>query len=214
MKTRKFFLIVFRFFLLLLVPAYARAQTVRIANLKAEGDGCRNGRVTAITAPDGSSFSLLFDEFSVEAGGVVNKAVASRSCRVRFDVQVPVKKKLKVLRLDYRGFASLPKGAKAYVNTAHGMQAVGRNPVRTQARSEIGGAAEKEFLFTQKVDSTSEIDCGKKGAFDLDVKLGVEAYQLVGRAAMIPIKGSAVAFLDSIDGGASVTYLLQLKSCD
>jgi hypothetical protein len=31
---------------------------------------------------------------------------------------------------------------------------------------------------------------------------------------MIPIKGSAVAFLDSIDGGASVTYLLQLKSCD
>ncbi|DAZ92825.1 TPA: hypothetical protein N0F65_009182 [Lagenidium giganteum] len=71
-------------------------------------NGC--GKVNVVLTPDGSTFSLLMNDFTATTD---NKFVR-KSCDVTVPVDVVPGISIGVFRFDYRGYASVPNVPKAY----------------------------------------------------------------------------------------------------
>ena len=72
------------------------------------GTGCPSGTASVTLSPDASSLSLLFDTYTVEAGGNTGKRVDRKGCNIAIPVHVPQGYSVSVFQVDYRGFNSLP----------------------------------------------------------------------------------------------------------
>lgn len=78
-----------------------------------KGNGCPDGTVSVTLSPDHQALSLIFDQYSAQAGQLVESKRVTTSCLVKIPIQLPRGYFLVVSRVDYRGFHSLPSGAKS-----------------------------------------------------------------------------------------------------
>ncbi|WP_413289022.1 DUF4360 domain-containing protein [Bdellovibrio sp. HCB337] len=84
---------------------------VQIQQIQARGNGCPDGSYAATIAPDGQSFSLLFDQYIAES--TPQMTLDRKTCQMRIDFAVPTGWQYAVISADYRGFASVEAGAVA-----------------------------------------------------------------------------------------------------
>src|SRR4051794_8493406 len=69
-------------------------------------NGCPDGTSRVVMSPDGQSMTVLFDVFSVSAGGPTGRIADSKFCNVQIPLTVPAGSRLGVYRIDYRGYAN------------------------------------------------------------------------------------------------------------
>src|SRR3954468_8775829 len=74
------------------------------------GTGCPAGSASAVLSPDGKSLSILFDQYTVQAGGTTGQQFDRKACSVAIPVHVPQGYAVSILQIDYRGFNALPVG--------------------------------------------------------------------------------------------------------
>lgn len=81
------------------------------------GSGCPEATMSSALTQNGAALSLLFDNFvvSADAGAPVGRKI----CEVDIPVQVPSGIKASFIGVDYRGFNSLPAGARADFSVAY-----------------------------------------------------------------------------------------------
>lgn len=135
-------------------------------------NGCAPGTFSIISSPDGRAASVLFDDFSVTAGG------GSGSARSICNLQVPVKLPtgaVGVYKVDYRGFAFLSTQQSSELIVKH---ALGSD------RSVIEGPFDGDLSFTDTIGG------GLSGTIDSEIVLEVRS------AAELE---EALALLDSVD---------------
>jgi len=135
-------------------------------------NGCAPGTFSIINSPDGRAASVLFDDFSVTAGG------GSGNARSICNLQVPVKLPagaVGVYKVDYRGFAFLSTKQSSELIVKH---ALGSD------RSAFDGPFDGDINFTDTIGG------GLSGTLDSEVIL-----QLKSAANL----DEALALLDSID---------------
>ncbi len=114
--------------LLLMGFSAANAQSVVInGEPTASGAGCPPGSVAAVVAADGSAISLLFSDFVITRPAKVFNP-AYRSCSFSIPISVPAGYVLQATRIDYRGFAVVPKFGFVQITTSNlnGFPRVGR----------------------------------------------------------------------------------------
>jgi hypothetical protein len=102
---------------LLLSSLASEAQLVnklKLDNVSYKGAGCPQGSVQVSISPDQGALSFLFDQYSVM---VPREGRVSGNCNLRFQMTPPYGYQLKVLKIDYRGFAALSAGAKARLHS-------------------------------------------------------------------------------------------------
>jgi Domain of unknown function (DUF4360) len=73
------------------------------------GSGCPSGSVKVIQADDGSTISVLFSEFEAVASGATTRD--RRSCNMAVPVTVAPGFSCGIFKVDYRGFADVPRGS-------------------------------------------------------------------------------------------------------
>jgi hypothetical protein len=78
------------------------------------GTGCPANSASVTLSPDQSSLSILFDQYVVEAGN--GRQFDRKSCNIAIPVRVPQGYSISVFQVDYRGFNSLPAGARSTFN--------------------------------------------------------------------------------------------------
>src|SRR5688572_13248934 len=83
------------------------------------GNGCPQGTVSATLTDNASTLSVLFDDYIVESGGSTGQRLARKTCNVSIPVRVPQGLSLSVIKVDYRGFNSLPRGASSTFNVEY-----------------------------------------------------------------------------------------------
>jgi len=163
------------------------------------GNGCQSGTARAVVLEDGSTVSILFDEFFVTGRRGGNSwDQMKRFCQFRIPVSIPPGFNLEATSINYRGFADLPKNAKAFVITtgpvanAMGLS-VGEQPIRTEIRNTTGN-----YSIVQPLLQNFKNKCRPTQMIEFNTIV-----QLFGPAPKIPLWLSADAqiTIDSADIG-------------
>lgn len=167
------------------------------------GNGCPQGSASAILSPDQKSLSILFDEYYVEAGGGKNsKKLARKSCNVAIPVHVPQGFSVSIVDVDYRGYLSLPRGARATFSAEY-FFAGRRGP---KLRESFRGEMDDEYMIEDKLGLAALVwsNCGA------DVNLRVNTSLMVRTNRQ---KQEALGTVDSADFSAGLVYHLKWKRC-
>lgn len=166
------------------------------------GNGCPRGSASASLSPDRKSLSILFDQYIAEAGEYAGKRVDRKSCNLSIPVRVPQGYSLSIIKVDYRGFVSVPRGGRAQFNAEY-FFAGARGPKRVAT---FRGPTDEEYAITDPLLAEAVVwtPCGA------DTNLRVNS-------SMMAVAGNrgedTLATVDSADVNAGVVYHLQWRRC-
>ena len=189
------------FAILALAASTAHADDIALGVPGYGGTGCPDGSVSATLSPDAKSLSLIFDTYSVEAGGDTGKKFDRKSCNVAIPVHVPQGDSVSILAIDYRGYNNIPAGASSQFNVEY-FFAGSRGPT---FKKSFNGPKDEDYLIQNQLTAESIIwsRCGE------DVNLRTNSSIKVTTAG----NKQAQATVDSQDVNAAIIYLFQWKKC-
>lgn len=97
----------------------AMADTMVLGQPAYGGNGCPTGTVSAVLSPDQKSLSVIFDQYTAEAGRSSGKSLDRKACNVAIPVHIPQGYSVGIFKVDYRGYASIPSGARGNFTTEY-----------------------------------------------------------------------------------------------
>ena len=177
-------------------------DTLLIGNPSYGGAGCPAGSASVTLSPDQKSLSILFDQFTVEAGGMTGKRVDRKACNIAIPVHVPQGLSISIIAIDYRGFNSLPSGAQSQFNVEY-FFAGGMGP---RFSKRFIGSLNEDFLVNNTLIATGLVwsACGA------DVNLRTNTSMMVQSNRY---GEQALSSVDSMDLQAGVIYQIQWRKC-
>lgn len=166
------------------------------------GSGCPQGTASATLSPDRTALSILFDEYSVEAGAINNRTFQRKSCNIAIPVKVPQGFSVSIFKTDYRGFAEVPYGGYGRLNVEYFF--AGRRGPRFRKR--FYGGYNGDYLFRNKVRAYAMIwsPCGK------DVILRTNSNIMIRTNRSMD---DALATVDSVDVESGIIYHIRWRRC-
>ena len=175
-----------------------------------QGNGCPDGTVGAALTPDNKTLSLLFDNYVVLAGQSVGVKRSVKNCTLFIPVNVPAGFQFTVVKLDYRGFNSIPKnGRTRYVSIYSFLDGQNGKDVsrRVRRRTDFRGPLQENYIISSDVASKPIWSpCGSK------VQLRVDTRAV---AVSNGKNEDVMATIDSIDSavGTSAEYHFLWREC-
>lgn len=174
------------------------------------GTGCPEGTIGASMSPDAKTISLLFDNYIAEAGQSSGVKRDIKNCSVQLPIEVPAGYQMTIVKLDYRGFNSIPDGGRARYVTMYSF-------FDGQTNKQIGKRIRRNYIFNGPLEEDYTISsdvsnkpvwsaCGKSLTFRLDTRA----------IAVTNEEGEdVVATIDSVDAsvGTAVEYHLSWREC-
>ena len=96
----------------LTVPNVA-APAAKMVNdvVTVNGTGCPSGSVAIAISPDNTAFTVTYSKYSAQVGVGAKSSDLRKNCQLNLNVHVPAGYTYAVDSTQYRGFASLVKGA-------------------------------------------------------------------------------------------------------
>lgn len=172
------------------------------------GTGCPQGSVSATLSPNGTSLSLLFDAYVTEAGGTTGQLRTAKNCQINIPFTVPPGYAVQVVKMDYRGFVSVPNGARSTFGAGFRFLEIngrGTNSRRVLRASVLTGPRQENFVLSSIVRGPEFSPCGRSFVLAAESMLNVQS----NRAGE-----SAVSTIDSLDATQTpMIYSLRWKRC-
>jgi hypothetical protein len=177
-------------------------QGVRMSEPSFSGTGCNNRNSSATLSSDGQVLSVLFDEYSAEAGGDLRRPIDRKGCNVSIPIEVPSGYSVAVMQVDYRGFNSLPAGAQSQftVDYFFGGRVGPRNT------HNFRGPLESDFISKNNIVIPSRIwsPCGRPMLLRAHSAIQVRSNTR---------REQAMTIIDSMDMRGVLTFHLEWKRC-
>jgi hypothetical protein len=184
-----------------LFASNANAQAgITLGNPGYGGTGCPANSASVSLSPDQSALSILFDQYVVEAGN--GRTMDRKSCNIAIPVHVPQGYSISVFQVDYRGFNSLPAGARSMFNVEYFF--AGSRGVR-QTKSFFGPAAD---LYELTDNLTAEAVVWSACGADTNLRVNTSMLVQTNRA-----RQQAMATVDSADVTAGLVYHVSWRRC-
>lgn len=177
-------------------------NTVSIKSIAYAGSGCPAGTVSESLAPDAKAFTLLFDSYVAEAGRGIPLRESRKNCQLAVDLRFPQGWSFTIVDVDYRGYASIDRGATGMQKTNYYFQGQRMGPsLQTTLRGPFND--DYHIRDTLGVDAVVYSPCGLTRALNLNTQVRVQA------------RGSSQAFMtiDSIDGELTHIYGIKWRRC-
>ena len=172
-----------------------------------EVNGCPVGSYSIVISPDGTSLSLLFDQFTLESGAVSDSPRSKKVCRISAPLNLPANHSFGVYKVDYRGFAKLFAKQETNLEVQYFLGPQGSEHGRVFKRK-IKGPREGDYLFTETIGAgqMKRVGCGTAAVLNLGITLSLDGVQQAG---------TSMSSLDTTDAarGGSLVYHLDLKKC-
>ena len=192
---------------LMIKSIFACALLASLPALAQEANGCPKGSYSIITSPDGTTLSILFDQFTVESSSTSASGKPRKVCRISSPLNLPANYSIGVYKVDYRGFAKLAarQGAQLDVQYFLGPRDNERGRV---FKRKIKGPREDDFSFTETIGAgqMKRVGCGTAAVLNVGITLSLDGDLRTGEA---------MASLDTTDAapGGALVYHLNLKKC-
>ena len=180
----------------------ATGSDLRLGMPSYAGTGCPSGSASATLSPDGSALSVLFDQFTAEAGGTTGRSMDRKSCDVAIPVQIPQGLSISLYKVDYRGFTGIPVGGSASFNVEYFFAGT-RGPV---FQRDFGAGSSDYFIPNQLQGvAVAWSKCGEQ----VNLRTNISMVARTNGASE-----QTLATVDSQDIKAGLVYALQWRSCD
>lgn len=178
------------------------------------GNGCPEGTMQAVFAPDNLSFSILFDKFVAEVSGQEQGRGGRRdvmSCDINLPLTIPEGMQMEITRVDYRGFVGIPQGARANLSAVlNFMERRGGDRSRINVRYNFAGPLAENY----EISSGALNDDGQSQATELSPCGGEVQLRIRNQLQIVaPPRQQASLTLDSIDGSANAVYYVNWRAC-
>ncbi len=186
---------------LLTASLQASAQQIQLGYPTTGGTGCPAGSAQANLTPDGSSLSIIFDQFVTEAGPASGRTLDRKNCQIAIPVVVPGGYSVSLFAADYRGFVSLPQGATARMTVDYFFA----NAPGARFARDFRGRQDSDYLINHNLEAEALVwsPCGAQ------TQLRVNASMMVRNTSY----QDAMATVDSADINAGIVYHVRLRRC-
>lgn len=164
------------------------------------GTGCPANSASVTLSPDQSSLSILFDQYVVEAGN--GRQFDRKSCNIAIPVRVPQGYSISVFQVDYRGFNSLPAGARSTFNVDYFF--AGSRGVR-QSKTFWGPSAN---LYELTDHLTAEAVVWSACGAETNLRVNTNMFVQTNRKGEL-----AMSTVDSADVTSGLVYHISWRRC-
>jgi hypothetical protein len=166
------------------------------------GTGCPAGSASVSLSPGEDAISILFDQYTTEAGGATMRRVDRKNCSISVPVTIPQGYSVSVIQTDFRGFNLVPSGGSNRMDTEYfwaGMR--GPRYVRV-----FNGPQNADYTETNGVMAASLIwsPCGAS------INLRVNSSIMTQTNAR---NEQAMMTVDSADISSGLIYHIQWRQC-
>jgi hypothetical protein len=175
------------------------------------GNGCPEGSMRVVFAPDLLAFTIIFDQFvaQIDDGRIRRDAM---TCNAVIPVTLPDGMQMEITRVDFRGFVALPDRAQAALSSTFNFRGRGGDRDRIVMHYDFQGPLMEDYeISSDTVESDgraadSEVSpCG--GSVDLKVNTRLQLKSSTrGEQASITV--------DSIDGSSHAVYYVNWRRCN
>lgn len=212
--------LLFTFGLLLSQVAFSQ---INFNNVTYTGTGCPQGTVSTAVSPDGSSLSILFDEFRAEVPQMSNRTpgLDQKACALSFTATLPpgmMADKLEIT-MQARGATILDQGVEGYFASVlvgyNGLARSRGTPTMIavkQWRTRRGGAPVDES-WTESPKPVVQLQSACSGAQGKDIRFDLKNHI----TAEIPngdVNKHGMITVDSNDVGGFLKFTLRTKPCN
>ncbi|MGP4013134.1 DUF4360 domain-containing protein [Streptomyces sp. 4N124] len=176
---------------------------IKIATVN--GSGCPLGTAAVAVSPDNTAFTVTYSDYLAKVGGNADPTAFRKNCQLNLIVHVPGGFTYGIASADYRGFASLQRGATGMQKASYYFQGSSNTASKTHTFSGLyndNWQATDETEYAQIVWSP----CGVERNFNINTELRVSA------GTSTPGSSSFMT-MDSTDGNISTTYHMAWKEC-
>lgn len=172
------------------------------------GNGCPQGTMRAVFAPDYLSFTLLFDGFVAEVSE--GKRVDVMNCTIVLPLRLPGNMQMEVTRVDFRGFVGLPASGNAVLHSVFNFRGVRGDKDRMNLRYRFQGPLSEDYQLSSDVLSPN-------GTPDTEVSpCGGQVHLRISNQVRIMSRNpneTAMVTLDSLDGTNNAVYYVNWRRC-
>ncbi|RFS81968.1 DUF4360 domain-containing protein [Actinomadura spongiicola] len=169
------------------------------------GSGCPIGTAAVALSESNDSFTVTYGDYLARVGGKSKVTDERKNCQINLRVHVPHGYQYAISSVDYRGYASLQEGARAFPRASYYFQ--GRMEGRAWEVS-LEGPFERSWHIRDLVNNTELMwsPCGEQRNFNINTQLLLD----LGTSDK-----SEVSFIsmDSTDGNLKTTYHYDWKRC-
>jgi hypothetical protein len=182
------------------------ADKIVIDLVTVNGSGCPEGTAAVAVSPDNTAFTVTYSNYLAQVGVGSVPTDFRKNCQLNLIVHVPQGFTYAVQSTDYRGFASLEKGATAVERAGYYFQG---SPTTTYASHTFTGP----FLDDWTATDTAEIGelifapCGALRNFNINTELRVNA------GTSNTKKTTSFVTMDSTDSEISTVYHFAWARC-
>ncbi|MFN7454159.1 MAG: DUF4360 domain-containing protein [Pseudobdellovibrionaceae bacterium] len=187
----------------LLVMTTAAEAQLRLGEPAYGGSGCPAGSAAVTVSPDEQAISVLFDQYTVEAGRTTGRRLDRKNCNLTIPVQVPQGYSVSVFQVDYRGYLAVPRGGMARFDAEY-FWAGSRGP---RLSRQFNGPTNDLFTLTDELLARTLVwtRCGESVNLRVNTSILVQANSNMDQT---------LGQVDSADVSSGVIYHLQWKRCN
>jgi hypothetical protein len=170
------------------------------------GSGCPAGTAAVAVSPDNKAFTVTYSQYTAQVGVGAGPTDFRKNCQLNLRVNVPSGFTYGIASTDYRGFASLERGATAMQKASYYFQGMSQTvPMQHDYR----GPLSDNWQATDTTDVAAIVyhPCGEKRNFNINTELRVNA------GTSDPKKTTSFISMDSTDGSIETTYHFAWKTC-
>ncbi|MER6997570.1 DUF4360 domain-containing protein [Streptomyces sp. NPDC000410] len=169
------------------------------------GSGCPAGTAAVAVAPDNTAFTVTYSDYLARVGQGADPIDFRKNCQLNLIVHVPQGFTYAVASADYRGYASLQRGASATQKASYYFQG---SPDTAARNHPFSGPYDNNWQATDETEWAQLVwaPCGAKRNFNINTELRVKA------GTSDPSKTSFIT-MDSTDGAINTVYRLAWKEC-
>lgn len=175
--------------------------------LAQETNGCPEGSYAIVMSPDGTTLSILFDQFSIESSAISGSGMQTKVCRISAPLNLPENYSIGVYKVDYRGFAKLAVKQQTELHVQYYLGPHDNERGRVFKRK-VKGPYEDDYLFTETIGAgqMKRVGCGSAARLNVGITLSLDDDRQAGQTLV------SLDTTDAAPGGALV-YHLNLKKC-
>jgi hypothetical protein len=170
------------------------------------GSGCPAGTAAVAVSPDNTAFTVTYSQYMAQVGVGSAPTDLRKNCQLSLVVHVPGGFTYAIAKADYRGFASLAKGATALERANYYFQ--GQSATAFKSHS-LAGPFGDDWQATDMTDLAALVfaPCGALRNFNINTELRAA----VGTSN--PKASTSFIAMDSTDGSIDTKYHFQWQRC-
>lgn len=189
----------------LTVPGPPPNDRIVIDVATVNGSGCSRDSAEVAVSQDNTAFTVTYSEYEAKVGIGAGSTDLRKNCQISMVVHVPQGFTYAIASADYRGFASIARGASAVQRANYYFQ----GQPTTAWKTHNFGPMFDDWLTTDTTDLAALVfaPCGVQRNFNINTELRVNA----GTSDLT--KTTSFIAMDSTDGEIETTYHFHWAQC-